>query len=140
MKIIKNLLVALFVVTTMVSCNAQTDENTKAVASGENVDVYYFHYSRRCATCNAVESVSKNTIETKYAEKFKAGTITFQSINLDEDSSKELAEKLKVSGQSLLIFKGDKKVDITNEGFMYARTNPEKLEKKIVKEISSLLK
>ena len=43
-----------------------------------------------------------------------------------------------VSGQTLLIVSGDTKINITNEGFMNAHSNPEKL-KQIIKEKIDLL-
>ena len=42
---------------------------------------------------------------------------------------KKMAEALKVSGQTLLLVKGEHRVNLTNDGFMNARTNPEKFQK-----------
>ncbi|HEY9122727.1 MAG TPA: hypothetical protein VIO15_00200, partial [Bacteroidales bacterium] len=78
---------------------------------------------------------AKESIAALYGDK-----VSFQSVNLDEASSKALAEKLKVSGQTLLIVKGDTKINITNEGFMYARSNPEKLRSVIKEKVDELLK
>lgn len=110
------------------SCNAQTGKKESAVNASTKVEAYYFHFTSRCVTCKAVESEAKTNIESLYG-----GKVSFQSVNLDEDSSKALAEKLKVEGQSLLIVKGDTKINLTNEGFLYARNNPEKF-KAIIKE------
>jgi len=103
------------------------------------VEVYYFHYSRRCATCNAVEEVSKKTISESFASQFKKREITFKSVNLDEKSSDALAKKCKAEGQALLIVSTGKRVDLTDKAFMYARTSPEKLKAEIKKTIDSLL-
>jgi len=46
---------------------------------------------------------------------------------------------LGVSGQCLLFVKGDEKIDLTSDGFMYARSNPEKLEEKIKETITNLM-
>ena len=72
------------------SCYAQ-DNKTKGVkvAAAEKVEAYYFHLTARCVTCKAVESEAKTDIEKLYG-----GKISFQSINLDDASSKDLAEKL----------------------------------------------
>jgi hypothetical protein len=67
------------------------------------------------------------------------GEVTFQAVNLDDASSKALAEKLQVSGQTLLLVKGDTKINITNEGFMYARSNPEKFKTIIKEKVDGLL-
>ena len=100
------------------------------------VEVYYFHYSRRCATCNAVEEVSKKTISESFASQFKKREITFKSVNLDEKSSVALAKKCKAEGQALLIVSNGKRVDLTDKAFMYAKSNPEKLKAEIKKAIS----
>lgn len=138
MNTIKGILISLFLISTITLCNAQTSENKKTIISN-NIEVYYFHYTRRCVTCNAVESESKSTIEKLYSEQVKKGTISFHSINLDDDKSKEIAEKLNISGQALLIVKDNKKIDLTNDGFMFARTNPKKFQEKIKKELDNLL-
>jgi len=120
------------------SCEAQTTKKqAKAIVSAK-VEVYYFHFTRRCHTCESVEAESKKAVETLYPEQVKKGSTTFQALNLDDDSSKKIAEKLKVSGQSLLVVKAGKQVDLTDKGFMYATSNPEKLQAEIKKAIESL--
>jgi len=52
---------------------------------------------------------------------------------------KEKAEKIGVAGQTLVIVKGETKINLTNEGFMYARSNPGKLETLIKEKIDPLL-
>ena len=128
------LFITLLAITVISACNAQNGSKKEVVSSNSgNIEAYYFHFTSRCVTCKAVESEAKKNIETLYPEQVKSGKITFQSLNLDESSSKEIAEKLGVSGQTLLIVKGDQKFNITNEGFMNARKNPEKF-KEIIKE------
>ncbi len=102
------------------------------------VEVYYFHYTRRCVTCNAVEEVSKKTISESYASQFKKREITFKSVNLDEKSSEAIAKKCKAEGQALLIISNGKRIDLTDKAFMYAKSNPEKLKAEIKKAINSL--
>lgn len=97
------------------------------------VEVYYFHNTRRCATCKAVESVTKETLEEFYPEEIKKGLITFQSINIEDDENEQLAKKFEIAGQTLLFTKGAEKKDLTNDAFMFARSSPEKL-KKVIKQ------
>jgi len=120
------------------SCNAQTKKQEQTSVATQKVEVYYFHFTRRCHTCESVEAESKKAVETLYPEQVKKGTTTFQALNLDDESSKKIAEKLKVSGQSLLIIKGGKQVDLTDKAFMYATTSPEKLQAEIKKAIDTL--
>lgn len=116
------------------SCDAQTTKKEDKTNASTKVEVYYFHFNARCVTCKAVEAEAKKDIETLYGSK-----VTFQSVNLDDDSSKALAEKLQVAGQSLLIVKGDTKINITNQGFMYARNNPEKFKSVIKEKVDQLM-
>lgn len=135
------LIITLFLISQFFACNGQTS-NTEVKASADNsdkIEAYYFHFTARCTTCRAVESNAKEDLETLYPNQVKEGLITFQSVNLDEDSSKPLAKKLGVSGQTLLLVKGDQKINITNEGFMYAVSNPEKFKEIINEKVDGLL-
>jgi hypothetical protein len=117
------------------SCNAQTNKKAAKTNASTKVEAYYFHFSSRCVTCKTVEAEAKKDIESLYG-----GKVTFLSVNLDEASSKALAEKLQVAGQTLLLVKGDTKINITNEGFMYARNNPEKFKTIIKEKVDPLVK
>ena len=129
----------MFVALSLLSCNAQTSENQKSAnVINEDVQVYYFHNTKRCATCNAVENETKIALEMFYAEKMKAGTMDFTSLNLEEDEGKKIAQSLHVSGQTLLIVKGETHVNLTNEGFMNARTNPDKFHEILKTQIDKL--
>lgn len=138
----KNLLslgLALLMMLGILSCNAQSNQKADAKATvSSKVEVYYFHFTRRCHTCETVESESKKAVETLYPDQVKKGSTTFQAVNLDDESSKKIAEKLNVSGQSLLIVKGGKQIDLTDKAFMYATTTPDKLKAEIKKAIESL--
>lgn len=101
--------------------NAQTGNQAK-------VQAYYFHNATRCMTCKTVEAEAKTDLKELYGDK-----VSFQALNLEDKATQEIAKKLKVSGQTLLVVKNDKQVYLTNEGFLYAVTNPEKF-KTIIKE------
>ena len=121
------------------ACDAQAKKPEEAKGGeGDKVEVYYFHFTRRCMTCNAVEKESKAALLELYPEQIANGTLSFTGVNLDEEGSEALAEKCKASGQGLLVLKGDLRVDLTAQGFMNAR-NPEKLQQEIKKAIDPLL-
>jgi thiol-disulfide isomerase/thioredoxin len=127
------ILVALFM---SISCSAQTekDPGSTQVAQSGDPEVYYFHHTRRCVTCQAVETVSEESVKELFGDR-----VSFMEYNLDEDKGKEKAKELGINGQSLLIVNGDKIINITNEGFMYARSNPDKLKQIISDNITPLL-
>ncbi len=123
------------------SCQSQGVEtqNQVQVAQNEVINVYYFHFTRRCATCQAVEEQSELALNALFPELIKSGRIVFTSVNLEEPSSEDLAKKLQVSMQTLLIVKGEKKIDLTEDAFMYARSSPDKLQEKIKNAIDPLI-
>lgn len=111
----------------------KTHENT-SVEVIDKVEVYYFHYSRRCPTCVAVEDVTKEALKEYYGEN-----IPFKELNLDNEDGKAKGTALDINGQSLIIVRGNTKINITNEGFMYARSNPDKLKQILKEKIDALI-
>ena len=129
----------------LAACNApssdnQTSENqTDEIVQSDDIQVYYFHNTKRCATCNSVEDETLMALELYYKENIKAGTIEFTSLNLEEEVGEKMAESLQVSGQTLLLVKGETQVNLTNDGFMNARTNPTKFHEILKSQIDQLL-
>jgi predicted membrane-bound dolichyl-phosphate-mannose-protein mannosyltransferase len=124
-----------------ISCNSQVKkdkENIVAVVSG-NIEVYYFHYTRRCVTCENVEDNTKLAIENLNKKRVGGDAIVYHVLNLDDVASKAIAEKFKVGGQSLIVTMGEKKVDITGNAFINAKS-PAKIEEEISKATNKLLK
>ena len=104
------------------------------------VEVYYFHFTRRCMTCQNLENVSKKAVETLYAEKVKSGEVSFQSVNLDEKNGEAIGAKYKIEGQTLIVICGSKRTDLTEKGFLYANDKPEKLKAEIKKAVDGMFK
>ncbi|MDD2382137.1 MAG: nitrophenyl compound nitroreductase subunit ArsF family protein [Mariniphaga sp.] len=98
------------------------------------VNVYYFHTNIRCVTCRAVESETKKNVEELFGNK-----VRFTAVNLDDEASEPKGKELGVKGTGLLVIKGDKKIELTAQGFMYARTNPEKFRQIMKEKIQPLL-
>lgn len=122
-------------------CSSAQNKETSCCSSGKNKDasvtdnkvaVYYFHGTRRCATCQAVEKVTKETIAKHFA-----GDVDFSSVNIEENT--EMANEFHVSGQTLLVKSKNAVVNLTTEAFLNARKSPEKLSEKLVTEITPLL-
>ncbi len=111
------------------------DQNGSCQQAKNNGDIkaYYFHATHRCATCMAIEDVTKEALNDYFGNK-----VAFSSINSEKDSNNPLIQKYKVSGQTLLFIKGDKVVNLTNYAFMNARSNPDKLKAKVKETVNSL--
>ncbi len=87
-----------------------------------------------------METESQKAIAALYPSQIKSGKITFKSVNLDDKRSKTLANRCKAEGQALLVISGGKRIDMTDTGFMYARSSPEKLKVGLKKVIDALIK
>ena len=133
--------VLLLFITSFSACMGENkpSKQVKTSVTASKIELYYFHYTRRCETCNAVENETKASIAALYPAEYKSGRITFKSVNLDEDSSEPLVKKCKAEGQALLVINGSKRTDLTDKGFMYAKSNPAKLKAELKKTIDSLL-
>lgn len=126
----------------LISCNTnkakstteQVEEAIEYVVPAGEIHAFYFHATRRCATCEAVEKVTTSFLKANYADK-----VTFTSINRDDDKNAAMLKAYKISGQTLLIVKDDQLINLTNEAFLNARNKPEKLEAKIKETIDALL-
>ena len=145
MKILRSSIPIIFVALSLFACNAQTTDNQtsenqpSASVISADIQVYYFHNTKRCATCNAIEDETLMALKLFYEERMKAGSIEFTSLNLEEEEGESMAQVLQVSGQTLLIVMGETQVNLTNEGFMNARTNPTKFHEILRTQIDKLL-
>ena len=138
----KFLLMSFILITLIgISCSAQTNQKpTSPVTKSGDVEVYYFHMTTRCVTCKTVEAEARKNVEMLYADQVKAGKISFTALNLEEATGKSMGEKLGVNSQTLLIVKGDQKINITNEGFLYAVSQPQKFTEVMKSKIDPLIK
>jgi hypothetical protein len=131
MKQLTLLATVLAVALSSISCNGMV--NKKEVAqtiSSPKVSVYYFHFTRRCATCMAVEENARKAVEALYPNEVKSGEYSFTSLNLDETNTKGIADKLGVGGQTMLVVHGDKKIDVTSAAWLAAH-DPDKMKQEI---------
>lgn len=132
MKTIKFLLIISVLFSMSIPCSSQTADNNKEASKA--IKVFYFHFTKRCMTCQAVEKVTNEAISEYYGNE-----VSFAEYNLDKPGGEEKGKELNVSGQTLLIVKDDQKINLTNEGFLYARSNPDKLKEIIKERIDKLL-
>lgn len=141
MKRIASILTVFLFVLVFSSCGEVSgkSESVSVSAKDKKVDVYYFHFTRRCVTCVAVENESKKAIEELYADKIKTGEVTFHEVNLDLEEGKKIAEELNRNGQGLIVVSEESIVDLTQQGFMFAMRNPEKLKDALKQAVDNFL-
>lgn len=121
---------------------SQTEEQSTMVTNNL-VQVIDFHSTHRCATCNAIEKKTKETLNEYFKEEMDNGTVTFQAINVDKKENLEISEEFEAFGTSLFlnIVKDGKseKIDLTDFAFTYVRDDDESFENGLVKEMNKAL-
>lgn len=111
------------------------------LALAQQVEVLDFHLAHRCVTCKTIERCAKEVVEQEFATEFKLGKIVFKTVDVEDPKNKKLAEQFEATGTALWISAPAKKikVDLTEAGFMYAKSNPDELKKRISAEIRKVL-
>jgi hypothetical protein len=129
-------LISLFCFVILIGVVPTSAQKSEQVSSSDEIKVkaFYFHATRRCVTCQAVETVSAEVIKEFYTDK-----VSLEIFNREKDENKALVEKYQISGQTLLIVKGDKIVNLTTEAFLNAKNNPDKFKLKLKSTLDSLL-
>jgi hypothetical protein len=108
-----------------VSCNEPIPAETKVESidkSISKIEVYDFHSTHRCITCNAIEANTKYTLDTYFSDELKTDKISFNIINVDKDENAIIAEKFEAAGTALIlnvINKGEEQqINLTDFAFM----------------------
>jgi len=149
MKNIFKTLISFILIVTLISCNnssktSETDKKEVTNVSNAKIQVVYFHATKRCATCNAVEDNAKVLLEEKYKTQIADGTMSFQSLNLEDDENKALVEKYLVSYSTLMIINNydtePVATDLTDMAFQYARNETDKYKELLQTEIDKNLR
>lgn len=131
--------------------NPLLNENPIQNFSNENVKhakpilyIYNFHSTRRCISCVAIENTTTQALEKYFKKEVDEGRIKRFIINVDEKENKKLVERYEVYGTALYLvrsYKGkENTIDLTAEGFKYAKNKPEILLEVLKEKISDNLK
>lgn len=135
----KQIISLIALVTVLTACGGKkgSTESTSVDSftfDNKKTTVLYFHSNHRCATCMAVENVTKETIAENFAE-----TVAFYSLDINEAKNKAVMKQYSIGGQTLLIVKGDESSNMTSNAFMFARSKPEKVKSELIATIESYL-
>ncbi len=83
--------------------NKTENQNQSVKKPADKLEVYYFHRTQRCYSCNTIGRYIKEIIEQKFAKETKNSIIDFREINIDLPENKKMAIKFQASGSSLFI-------------------------------------
>lgn len=145
------LLLFMSVIALMISCNqtSKTESKTEVsvssqVSANQKLQIYYFHLTNRCVTCNSIEANVKRLLETNFKKELESGEINFKSINIEEKENYEIAEKYQTANASLFltnVVQGkEKTIDLTTEAFSYSKNEAEKFKSIVQDSINVLMR
>ncbi len=138
---IKDKVIGILLLLLIFSCRTEKKEETKAFETNpECVQIVLFHMAQRCTSCNAVEKETKKILEEVYKDELDAGKIKFLSFNFQSENGKKAASQLNVTGQSLIIVKGNNTIDLSGPAFLFAHPHPERYRDALTGELEKYLK
>jgi len=85
---------------------AEVDQIADAAVeeTSENaVIAYYFHYTRRCATCNKIEELSNRVVTERFADELKDGRLIWKSLNVEDSGYEHFEKDYGLISQSLVL-------------------------------------
>jgi hypothetical protein len=116
----------------------QAEETT--IKASAIVEVYYFHRSRRCASCNNIENLTRRAVLEQFSSEVENGTVALKIINVDTD--KETTARFRTGAPALIVFSNsggkDNIVNFTSNAYRYA-ANQEMFFSELKKEIDQYL-
>ena len=131
----------------LVSCG--NGNNKKAAAAADEnlrenrVEVLVFYGAQRCATCRAIETQSKELVESAFAEDLASGLLVYRTVDMTTPEGEALADHYEVASSSILLVKhlGDKESvnNLTRFAFSTARNKPEEFKEGLRKGVRDLL-
>lgn len=126
--------VALF----LVACGGASNSNkqiSEGAVQADVTEVLYFHGKKRCITCNAIERLTKEVIDSLADEK-----VVMKIVDISEPEGETIADKYEVTWSSLILDRGGKVENLTDMGFGYAKNQPEAFKAKLVEAIANITK
>ena len=71
------------------------------IANSNHVAVYYLHSTFRCVTCNTIEKLTRELLNSAYSEQLSAGEIEWREIDFQEKET--MAKKFDVIASTVVV-------------------------------------
>jgi hypothetical protein len=86
---------------------------TSEKASQAKVVAYYFHGNMRCRTCKAIEALTREAIETGFADDIKNGRVALEVVNIEEAGNEHYVQDYQMTLRSVVLvrYEGSKQGD-----------------------------
>jgi hypothetical protein len=122
--------------TTLKDTEAQEKIDSKVIA-------YYFHSTRRCATCKKLEEYAREALEGGFEKELENGILVIKSVNTDQDENQHFIDDYKLYTKALILsrVKEGEEVDWVNLDKIWKLVGDEdKYKDYVTKELAEFLK
>ncbi len=119
------------VILSFASCSENLSKKQSEEIAEDVTEVLYFHTKKRCITCNSIEQLSKEVVDSLANDK-----IVMSIIDITENET--MADKYEVSWSSLLLHRAGKTENLTNMGFSYAKNQPQVFKAKLIEALENI--
>jgi hypothetical protein len=103
-RLIRNLLLGFVFVTigfALGKRSGQAPAETERVEKGSKVVVTYLHATFRCVTCNTIEAMAKEVVETQFRDALASGAVEWRTENYQE--KEDLAQRYQVVAACVVV-------------------------------------
>lgn len=105
-KVTRNVLLAFVLVTVGYALgkrSAQVPTGAGTIEEGSKVVVTYLHATFRCVTCNTIEAMAKDVVETQFEDALSSGAVEWRTENYQE--REDLAKRYQVVAACVVVAK-----------------------------------
>lgn len=131
-------IVLLFILAfTLFSCKDDTSKKTQTTVETKQTDcveILYFHGKKRCVSCNAIERLTKELVDSLNNDK-----ILMKVIDISQKENEIIADKYEITWSSLVLDCNGKVENLTDMGFNYAKNQPELFKQKLLERLTKIL-
>ena len=83
--------------------HASPQEDVEAGGSSTPFVAYYFHGEFRCSTCRKLEALSREAINTGFAEDLDSGKLAFKVVNVETPETEHFVQDFQLTTKSLVL-------------------------------------
>jgi len=74
-----------------------------SAARPHRVLAYYFHTTKRCASCRKIEAFTAEAVRAGFREELRDGRLAFQTVNLDEKGNEHFVKDYELFTKSVIL-------------------------------------
>ena len=75
----------------------------EAPAAGKHFVAYYLHGRARCVSCTTIERLTKNALDTHFADAQKSGLLEVRIINVETLENRHYIQDYQITNQSVIL-------------------------------------